>query len=186
MNKQTKQGRYVLMTYRSNIEKLLPTTYYTSDSGWGCMLRVGQMAIANYLLHVLDVPYPAILALLWDNSDRIFSIQNITAASSVIFPQKKPFQWYSPSEMGFIVKHLLQAYSSEISVSTCLDNSIFLSEISSHGSLLFVQVMIRVGLEQPEKIYLPVLQSLMAMKFFFAAMGGTPKHAHLFVQTKGK
>jgi hypothetical protein len=26
----------------------------------------------------------------------------------------------------------------------------------------------------------------MTMKFFFAAMGGTPKHAHLFVQCKGK
>jgi hypothetical protein len=79
------------MTYRSNIEKLLPTTYYNSDSGWGCMLRVGQMAIANYLLHVLDVPYQAILPLFWDNSDRIFSIQNITAASHLIFPAKKPF-----------------------------------------------------------------------------------------------
>jgi hypothetical protein len=79
------------MTYRSNIEKLLASTYYTSDSGWGCMLRVGQMAMANYLLQVLDVPYLTILKLFWDNSDRIFSIQNITAASSAIFPLKKQF-----------------------------------------------------------------------------------------------
>ena len=40
---------YILLTYRSNIEKAIDTTYYTSDSGWGCMLRVGQMFIANLL-----------------------------------------------------------------------------------------------------------------------------------------
>jgi hypothetical protein len=38
------------MTYRSDIIPLEKTTYYTSDSGWGCMLRVAQMFIANILL----------------------------------------------------------------------------------------------------------------------------------------
>ena len=44
-------------------------------------------------------------------------------------------------------------------------------------------ILIRIGLEEPEEIYLPVIDSLMNSKFFFAALGGTPKHAHLFLKS---
>ena len=43
--------------------------------------------------------------------------------------------------------------------------------------------MIRIGLEEPEEIYLPTIDSLMNSKYFFAALGGTPKHAHLFLKS---
>lgn len=39
--------KYIVLTYREGIPKILPTTYFNSDSGWGCMLRVGQMFLAN-------------------------------------------------------------------------------------------------------------------------------------------
>jgi hypothetical protein len=46
-------------------------------------------------------------------------------------------------------------------------------------------VLIRIGLEEPEHIYLPTVDSLMNCKYFVAALGGTPKHAHLFLKSKG-
>ena len=44
------------ITYRTHFHPLLKTKvkkqkkYLTSDAGWGCMIRVGQMAIANCLV----------------------------------------------------------------------------------------------------------------------------------------
>ena len=50
--KNEENEKYIILTYRSHIKPALKETYYNSDSGWGCMLRVGQMAVANYLLKI--------------------------------------------------------------------------------------------------------------------------------------
>mmetsp|Transcript_5723 Transcript_5723/g.9437 ORF Transcript_5723/g.9437 Transcript_5723/m.9437 type:complete len:101 (-) Transcript_5723:248-550(-) len=36
-------------TYRKGLAPLLPSSTLTSDSGWGCMLRVAQMLMASTL-----------------------------------------------------------------------------------------------------------------------------------------
>lgn len=73
---------FVRMTYRSNIAKLLPTTTYTSDAGWGCMLRVVQMALANLLCKREGAKPRTVIPLCWDNSSMPFSIQILTQHSA--------------------------------------------------------------------------------------------------------
>jgi len=40
----------IWITYRYSFEPILPSNY-TSDLGWGCMLRSGQMLLANALIY---------------------------------------------------------------------------------------------------------------------------------------
>lgn len=163
--------------------KKVASTYYDSDSGWGCMLRVGQMAIANYLFRHRQMPLKTILTIFWDNSDLPFSIQMLTHSAAKLYPSKKQYEWFNPCEMGFIIKDLLDLNFTDVATKVFLDNSIFLSEIPRDRPKLLLMLMIRIGLDEPEPVYLPVLQRLMGSKHFFSALGGTPKHAHLFLKT---
>jgi hypothetical protein len=69
----------------------MATTYYDSDSGWGCMIRVGQMALAHYLHREERMPLRTILTLFWDNSDLPFSIQMFTHVSAKLYPMKHKY-----------------------------------------------------------------------------------------------
>ena len=77
------------MTYRSNIEKVLDSTYYNTDSGWGCMLRVGQMFIANIFFKKEHRNVLEIIKLFYDNKPMPFSIQTFTEVAREICPSKK-------------------------------------------------------------------------------------------------
>ena len=41
---------HILMTYRYNFIELLPLSNINTDSGWGCMIRSGQMMLAEIFL----------------------------------------------------------------------------------------------------------------------------------------
>lgn len=80
---------YIRFTYRNHIKPIFDTTKYTSDSGWGCMLRVLQMAIAN-LIYLKEKGDPKqIVGLFYDNCALPFSIQSLTKSSKTLFPHKK-------------------------------------------------------------------------------------------------
>jgi hypothetical protein len=101
----------------------------------------------------------------------------ITAARLFV---KKNYDWFSPSEAGYLVKELLEKYLSTHRVSVCNDNSIFLSEISTDRESCIVLVMCRIGLDHPQKEYMELVARLSKSKYFVGIMGGRPKYAHLF------
>lgn len=174
--------QFIVFTYREGIPKILPTTYFTSDSGWGCMLRVGQMFIANLYFKLQKKTPFEILTLFNENKPLFFSFPNFTDTSAKIYPAKKQYDWFSPCECGFIIKELLDNFDSTFRTSICNDNCIFLNEIVDDRENLVVMVMCRIGLDSPQKEYLDCVLELMKNKHFNSILGGTPKRAHLFIK----
>lgn len=78
-------------------------------------------------------------------------MQRVTAAAHELYPAKKNFEWFSPCECGFIVKHLLDKFDSSYRVSICNDNCVFLSGIEQDREKLVVLAMCRIGLDEPQK-----------------------------------
>ena len=90
------EEEFIILTYRSGIEKLLPTTYYDSDAGWGCMLRVGQMFIANLYFKAEGRPRQEVIRLCYDNKLTPFSFQRFTDVAAQVCLNKKQYEWFSP------------------------------------------------------------------------------------------
>jgi hypothetical protein len=71
-----------------------------------------------------------------DNSETPFGIQEMTKLSKVMFPQMKDFEWYTPCQVGFLVKQLLESYNAQkYEVIICNDGSMFLEDIMKEDQI---------------------------------------------------
>jgi len=107
------------LTYRSGFPAITPTNL-TSDTGWGCMLRSGQMMLAQALLHHhlrrdwrmrRDRPtprwYALILRLFEDHPAAMFSIHRIAQVGRQY--HRNIGQWFGPDTICKVLRHIWAA-----------------------------------------------------------------------------
>ncbi|XP_072034228.1 cysteine protease ATG4B-like isoform X2 [Amphiura filiformis] len=112
----------------------------TSDQGWGCMLRCGQMMLAQALIcrHLgrdwrwnpdkEDAKYIKILKMFLDRKDSCYSIQQI--AQMGVGEGKSIGQWFGPNTVSQVLKKLSVFDEwSNIGVHVALDNTIVKDDI---------------------------------------------------------
>ncbi|XP_019524928.3 cysteine protease atg4da [Aedes albopictus] len=124
------------MTYRKEFQTM-DDSNYTSDCGWGCMIRSGQMLLAQGLLiHFLgrnwrwdastdnfrmnspnyeDNIHRKIIRWFGDTSSRAspFSIHTLVALGKET--GKKPGDWYGPGSVAHLLKQAVKLAAQEIS-----------------------------------------------------------------------
>lgn len=113
---------------------------YTSDKGWGCMLRCGQMVLAQALvaLHLgrdwqwdpqtKDSTYLKILNKFEDKRTAPFSIHQIAVMGET--EGKEVGQWFGPNTIAQVLKKLV-AYDewSSITIHVALDNTLIVNDV---------------------------------------------------------
>ncbi|XP_053354598.1 cysteine protease ATG4B [Clarias gariepinus] len=127
-------------TYRKNFQAI-GGTGPTSDTGWGCMLRCGQMILAEALLrrHLgrewrwvrgqqPREEYTSILNAFIDKKDSYYSIHQI--AQMGVGEGKSIGQWYGPNTVAQVLKKLAAFDTwSRLAVHVAMDNTVIIEEI---------------------------------------------------------
>ncbi|XP_052214699.1 cysteine protease ATG4B-like isoform X1 [Dreissena polymorpha] len=111
------------------------------DTGWGCMLRCGQMMLAQALVNrhlgrgwrwhsssSKDERYRRILEMFMDKKSSYFSIHQI--ASMGVSEGKTVGQWFGPNTVAQVLKKLV-VYDewSSLAVHVAMDNSVIMDDI---------------------------------------------------------
>jgi len=195
------------MTYRESFPPIL-NSKYTSDVGWGCMIRSAQMMLAHALfVHVLgrdfrfdpsgpvDARHRSLLALFADvaNDRAPFSIHNMLrhAAEDGVTPGS----WLGPS---IVCRTLCRAVNQETRAGPqlrvylaldCLVSKERVEEtILSSGQAwcpVLILIPLRLGTQQINLAYVPALQRVLANPQCVGILGGKPRHSLYFIGFQG-
>ncbi|TDG51381.1 hypothetical protein AWZ03_002176 [Drosophila navojoa] len=148
----------IWMTYRREFPTMNGSNY-TSDCGWGCMLRSGQMLLAQGLIcHFLgrswrydadtqlhstyeDNMHKKIIKWFGDSSSKNspFSIHALVRLGEQL--GKKPGDWYGPASVSYLLKHALEHAAREnadfdnISVYVAKDCTIYIQDVEELCSI---------------------------------------------------
>ncbi|KAK9464189.1 peptidase family C54 [Lipomyces oligophaga] len=171
----------------------LESSGFTSDVGWGCMIRSGQTLLANALLRVipLDDVDRRKEAVSWfaDDPGAPFSIHRFVHYG-YISCGKAPGQWFGPSAVARCIKILcgqfpkcgLRVYVGGDAGDVYREN---LMEIATNsGAELFTPTLVllgmKLGIEKITPVYYDALKYVLALPQSVGIAGGRPSAAHYF------
>eukprot|EP00698_Gefionella_okellyi_P010956 TRINITY_DN2871_c0_g1_i1.p1 TRINITY_DN2871_c0_g1~~TRINITY_DN2871_c0_g1_i1.p1 ORF type:complete len:362 (+),score=41.26 TRINITY_DN2871_c0_g1_i1:46-1131(+) len=202
--------RLPLFTYRFNFE-CIEHSSYTTDSGWGCMLRTGQMMLCQaFFRHYFRDEDPRL------HEERMkeiitrfldycspkcpYSIQNITKFGLVL--DKQPGQWFGPSTICQVLKMLVSITndSNVFELMVCMDGQLDVALLlqqckipvrtntvsGSAFKAAIVLVIARLGQDATlNPIYIPGLLSFFRFPQFLGILGGKPNNSYYFFGSQG-
>ncbi|KAL1995358.1 hypothetical protein VTN49DRAFT_1545 [Thermomyces lanuginosus] len=180
--------------------QLVETEGFTSDTGWGCMIRSGQSLLANALSILLlgrdwrrgtkIAEESRLLALFADHPDAPFSIHRFVSygASSC---GKYPGEWFGPSATARCIQALSSACrdTTGLNVYVTSDSSDVYEDrfrqIASNGTdginPTLILLGIRLGIDRVTPVYRPSLEAALKMPQSVGIAGGRPAQSHYFV-----
>ncbi|XP_056302339.1 cysteine protease ATG4A [Danio aesculapii] len=197
-------------TYRKKFSPI-GGTGPSSDAGWGCMLRCGQMILAQALIcsHLgrdwrwdpekhQPKEYQRILHCFLDKKDSCYSIHQM--AQMGVGEGKSVGEWYGPNTVAQVLKKLaLFDDWNSLSVYVSMDNTVVIEDIKklcarADGADLQLQsqrpldwrplllvIPLRMGINSINPVYIQALKECFKMPQSCGVLGGKPNLAYYFI-----
>ncbi|TQS33818.1 hypothetical protein Golomagni_05825 [Golovinomyces magnicellulatus] len=174
---------------------------FSSDTGWGCMIRSGQSLLANTLC-ILRLGRSwrrgqekqkerTILSLFADDTEAPFSIHRFVQHGASAC-EKYPGEWFGPSATAQCIQALVNGHSTELSVYSTGDGPDVYEEsfmkvacANGHFRPTLILVGTRLGIDKITRVYWEALISALQMPQSVGIAGGRPSSSHYFVGSQG-
>lgn len=182
----------------------------TSDSGWGCMLRSGQMMLAEALTRLNlgndwrydetrpiehDRAYWKLLMEIVDRRSSRYSIQQI--AQMGVGEGKEVGEWFGPNTISQVLKKLSHFdVNNDLSIHVAMQNVVVIADVEEQCCVkddvtteaaspswkpLLLLIPLRLGLDELNPVYLAHLKECMNYPSSVGFVGGKPNQAYYFV-----
>ncbi|KAI1262032.1 cysteine protease atg4 [Xylariaceae sp. FL1019] len=175
---------------------------FTSDSGWGCMIRSGQSLLANAMAMqrlgrvwrrgTQEAEERKILASFADDPKAPYSIHNFVRHGASACG-KYPGEWFGPSATARCIQALtntheqtLRVYSTGDGPDVYEDN--FMKVAKPDGSTFHPTVVLvgtRLGIDKITPVYWEALVASLQMSQSIGIAGGRPSSSHYFIGVQG-
>ncbi|XP_058125395.1 cysteine protease ATG4B [Anopheles ziemanni] len=187
-------------TYRRGFVPIGNTTL-TTDKGWGCMLRCGQMVLAQALIQLhlgrdwrwsldsRDETYLNIVNRFEDSKQAPFSLHQI-ALMGDSSEEKRIGEWFGPNTVAQVLKKLVKFDDwCKLVIHVALDNTLATDEIlelcatkepDAWKPLLLI-IPLRLGLSEVNPIYIEGLKKCFQLPGNCGMIGGRPNQALYFI-----
>uniref|UniRef100_A0A1I8IN24 Cysteine protease n=1 Tax=Macrostomum lignano TaxID=282301 RepID=A0A1I8IN24_9PLAT len=164
------------VTYRRDFSPIGGSEGPKTDKGWGCMLRCGQMMLAEAIVRVKLGPS---LALVW---------RNLHGRAD----GKPVGQWFGPNTVAQAIRKL-SAFDqfANLLVHVALDNTVIIDDLkallrsSADSKALLAICAPPPGPVRPQPAYVPALKRCLEMPKAWASLARKPNHAHYFIGYQG-
>jgi len=191
------------MSFRVRMQNLA-SPGFTSDTGFGCMIRSGQCILANALQMLRlgrdwryqekpDVPeHHEILSLFADDPKAPFSIHRFVEHGAAVCG-KYPGEWFGPSAAARCIQDLVHKYKEaglRVYVSgdgaDVYEDKLKQIAVDDDGEWRPTLILVgtRLGIDKITPVYWEALKASLQMKQSIGIAGGRPSASHYFVATQ--
>ncbi|EAW09132.1 cysteine protease ATG4 [Aspergillus clavatus NRRL 1] len=184
--------------------QLMDSQGFTSDTGWGCMIRSGQSLLANAMLILLlgrdwrrgtEAGKEAqLLHQFADHPEAPFSIHRFVQHGAE-FCNKYPGEWFGPSATARCIQALVaQQGSSELRVYITDDTADIYEDKfariaqAEHGDFIPTLILVgtRLGIDHVTPAYWDALKEALQLPQSVGIAGGRPSASHYFIGVHGQ
>ncbi|RCK59018.1 Cysteine protease ATG4 [Candida viswanathii] len=177
----------------ANLKGLFDKDNFTSDAGWGCMIRTSQNLLANTLLLLLPPDSKEdIIGLFQDRETAPFSIHNFIRVASELPLQVKPGQWFGPNAASLSIKRLTDGLQ-DTEIKGVKYPKVFISEncdlyddemqeiLKEEGRSVLILLPIRLGIDKVNAYYYNSIFQILKSKYSCGISGGKPSSSFYFL-----